>query len=76
MTQFIYQLKSEVKKPEIWPVKNTAIKDGSQLTEMWVSDCLMECRKRQKGFKDLSFTTIAAYGPNGAIVHYSPEPET
>ena len=76
VTQFIYQLKSAVKKLEIWPVKNAEIKDGSQLTEMWVADCLMECRKRQKGFKDLSFTTIAAYGPNGAIVHYSPEPET
>ena len=25
---------------------------------------------------DLSFETIAGYGPNGAIIHYSPTPET
>ncbi len=76
VTQFIYQLKSAVKKLEIWPVKNAEIKDGSQLTEMWAADRLLECRRRQKGFKDLSFDTIAAYGSNGAIVHYSPESET
>ena len=46
------------------------------LTEVDAADYLLECRRRQKGFRDLSFTTIAAYGSNGAIVHYSPEQET
>lgn len=46
------------------------------LTEVDAADYLLECRRRQKGFRDLSFTTIAAYGSNGAIVHYSPKPET
>lgn len=46
------------------------------LTEVDAADYLLECRRGQKGFHDLSFSTIAAYGSNGAIVHYSPEPET
>ena len=25
---------------------------------------------------DLSFETISAYGPNGAIIHYAPEPDS
>ena len=50
--------------------------DCDGLTEADAADYLLECRLRQKGFNDLSFDTIAAYGPNGAIVHYDPSPET
>lgn len=57
----------------IYWVKKAA---GSTLTETDAADYLLECRRRQKGFHDLSFSTIAAYGPNGAVVHYDPSPET
>ena len=63
VTQFIYRLKK-------------ALKQGKSLTEVDAADCLLEERRRQRGFKDLSFSTIAAYGPNGAIVHYDPSPES
>lgn len=36
---------------------------------------LFICRKLPK-FKGLSFSTISSSGPNGAIIHYHPEPET
>ena len=32
--------------------------------------------REQEDFVDLSFDTISASGPNGAIIHYSPVPET
>ena len=62
VTQFIYWIKNAAGQPT--------------LTEVDAADYLLECRRRQKGFNDLSFDTIAAYGSNGAIVHYDPSPET
>jgi Xaa-Pro aminopeptidase len=32
--------------------------------------------REQEDFVGLSFDTISASGPNGAIIHYSPEPKT
>ena len=46
------------------------------MTELSASDYLAQCRLEQEGCIDLSFVTIAGYGPNGAIVHYIPTPET
>lgn len=31
---------------------------------------------KQDLFKGLSFTTISSTGPNAAIIHYSPDPES
>lgn len=45
------------------------------MTEISASDYLEQCR-RKEGAMDLSFDTIAGYGPHGAIVHYSATPET
>ena len=56
--------------------RTTITEADAAMTEVDAADCLLECRRRQKGFHDLSFSTISAYGSNGAIVHYSPEPET
>ena len=42
-----------------------------QITELDTAAKLEECRRKQCGFKDLSFEAISAYGSNGAIVHYS-----
>jgi len=41
-----------------------------QLSERDVQSYLDDCRRRQPLWKDMSFPTISAAGPNGAIVHY------
>ena len=45
-------------------------------TELSVSEKLKELRLSNDECFDLSFETIAGYGPNGAIIHYSPTPES
>lgn len=50
--------------------------NGGPLTEIDVADILLRNRKAQPLFFDLSFETIAGYGPHGAIVHYSANKET
>ena len=44
---------------------------GQGVSELAYSEMLHEEYSSEDGFSDLSFTTIAAAGPNGAIVHYS-----
>ena len=48
----------------------------TSLSEIAVDEKLTALRAEQKGFRGLSFDTIAAYGPHGAIVHYEATPET
>lgn len=57
VTKFIYWLKTHIGKEEI--------------TEMSASDVLLNFRKEQENFLDVSFDTIAAYGPNAAMMHYT-----
>ena len=45
------------------------------ITEISAADYLWEERRKQ-GAYDLSFDTIAGYGPHGAIIHYEAAPET
>lgn len=45
------------------------------ITEISAADYLWEERRRQ-GAYDLSFDTIAGYGPHGAIIHYEAVPQT
>ena len=52
------------------------MKNGNYPTEMDVDRKLTSLRAEQPLFRDISFDTIAAYGPHGAIVHYEPTPET
>ncbi|KAF5182460.1 Aminopeptidase p1 [Thalictrum thalictroides] len=47
-----------------------------KLTEVTVSDKLEGFRASKEHFKGLSFPTISSVGPNAAICHYNPEPET
>lgn len=49
---------------------------GETLTEITVDEIITRHRRKSPMFFDLSFDTIAGYGPNGAIVHYSARPET
>lgn len=49
---------------------------GGHLTEIGVADILLKYRSSSDRYFDLSFETIAGFGPHGAIVHYSATPET
>ena len=51
-----------------------AIGRGDALTEQAVDERLTALRAAQPGFESLSFGTIAAAGPHGAIVHYEADP--
>ncbi|XP_075467939.1 xaa-Pro aminopeptidase 1 isoform X3 [Ascaphus truei] len=46
------------------------------VTEILASDKAQEFRSQQEDFVELSFGTISSTGPNGAIIHYKPVPET
>ncbi|KAF7648267.1 hypothetical protein LDENG_00159670, partial [Lucifuga dentata] len=46
------------------------------VTEISAADKAEEFRSQQKDFVGLSFPTISSVGPNGAIIHYRPLPET
>ncbi|MCR4782610.1 MAG: aminopeptidase P family protein [Lachnospiraceae bacterium] len=83
-TELMKAVKNET---EIRDTKNAHVRDGIALTHFiyWVkkaakteklsevdaSNKLLEFRKAQKDFLDVSFDTIAAYGPNAAMMHYS-----
>lgn len=46
------------------------------ITEISGAKKLEEFRSLQTDFRGLSFGTISAVGPHGAIIHYHPEPES
>lgn len=52
------------------------VRDGISTTELDVDAIISARRAEQPLFFDLSFETIAGYGPHGAIVHYSATPES
>ena len=52
-----------------------AVEAGGQ-TEISIDKKLTSLRAEQDLYRGLSFDTIAAYGPHGAIVHYEATPET
>ncbi|XP_018419774.1 PREDICTED: xaa-Pro aminopeptidase 1 isoform X2 [Nanorana parkeri] len=49
---------------------------SDNITEISAADKAEEFRSQQHDFVELSFTTISSSGPNGAIIHYQPVPET
>lgn len=85
-------LKAKKNKVEIKNIENAHVKDGvamvkflkwldenvknGDLTEISVSEKLRGFREEGKDFKDVSFGTIAGYGPHGAIIHYTATEET
>lgn len=62
MIRFIRYIKDAVTKGPVTECEAAAYIDGF--------------RAQNEGYKDLSFETICAYGENGAIIHYAPEPES
>lgn len=52
-----------------------AVEAGGE-TEISVDRKLTSLRAAQPLFRDISFDTIAGYGPHGAVVHYEATPET
>ncbi len=50
-------------------------RDIKEYTEESASDLLLSYRKEIRGFRDLSFSTISAYGENAAMMHYEPGKE-
>jgi len=49
------------------------IKENTKLNEVEAADQLEQFRSTLPDFVGLSFDTISAYGPNGAIIHYKPD---
>lgn len=50
--------------------------DKGELNEVTAADKLEELRSEQPDYVSLSFPTISSSGPNGAVIHYRPEPAT
>lgn len=88
----VFKLKSIKNEVEMAGVRQAMLKDGVALTrffiwleenlksgklnEVNVDQKLYEFRSKQENFKGESFSTIAGYGPHGAIVHYRAVPES
>ena len=62
VTKFMYWLKKNVGK--------------IAMTELSAAEYLEELRSQNPSFIEPSFSTICAYGANGAIIHYGATPES
>lgn len=85
---FIINLKCIKNDTEIENIENAYIKENIALAkafyEIHHSDSITECdvvniieknREKMAGYISPSFDTIAAFGPNAAMMHYSPDKE-
>ena len=52
------------------------LKAGEKVTELSAAAKLTALRSEQPQYVMDSFASISSYGPHGAVVHYSPTPET
>ena len=87
-----FDLKAVKNETELQGVRHAHIRDGAAMvkwlywlennintgkhTEITLADKLEAFRRENDKIVGLSFTTIAGYRGNGAIVHYSAKPET
>lgn len=56
-------------------IKMNCGKPGWKMTEWEAGEYVSELRRKTEGCIDLSFPPISAYGPNGAMMHYSAKKE-
>lgn len=70
MVKFLRWLEEEIRDERL------EMRDEASLTEISIDRKLTSLRAEQPGFRDISFDTIAGYGPHAAIVHYEATPET
>lgn len=49
---------------------------GVEWDEVSAANKSEEYRSQQLNYMGLSFETISAFGPNGAIIHYTPDEST
>ena len=85
------EMKAVKNAVELTNYRNAFLKDGiamvkilkwveeqcsSGITEWDVSEQLLQFRSEQPDFLEVSFTTIAGYGTNAAVIHYSPKKDT
>ena len=90
-TDAVIAMKAVKNETEQENFRKAHVKDGAVMVQLlkWVKDhaaegpteCdvaafLDQMRIDQENSLGISFGTIAGYGPNGAIVHYGPQPET
>lgn len=76
MCKFIYWIKKQMKiysKSTRMEVCQLDKKDNSGITECDAANYLDQLRLNAPDCVDLSFDTIAAYGANAAMCHYSPD---
>lgn len=66
LTKFIYWLKTSMEKI----AKGESVDGMKTITELSASAKLEQFRREIGEFLDLSFPTIAGYGPNAAMMHY------
>lgn len=85
-------LKAKKNEVEVKCMENAHLKDGvamvkfikwikenigkEEMSEMSVTDKLRSFREEGEDFIDISFDTIAGYGPHGAIIHYRADETT
>lgn len=85
------EMKAVKNDVELTNYRNAFLKDGiamvkilkwveeqcsSGITEWDVSEQLLQFRSEQPDFLEVSFTTIAGYGANAAVIHYSPKKDS
>jgi len=59
----------------MYHIKNN-LENGIEMTELSLTKLTEKLRKENKGFVDLSFSTICAFKEHGAMMHYSATPES
>lgn len=85
-------LKAKKNEVELKCMENAHVKDGiavvkfikwlketigkEEISEMSAGDKIRQFREEGEDFLDISFDTIAGYGPHGAMNHYKADPET
>ena len=69
-------LKDGIAMTKIYFWLEKMLKAGEKVTELSAAAKLTALRSEQPQYVMDSFASISSYGPHGAVVHYSPTPET